>query len=46
MMNQEEHGSQELRQAVTRYRDKVLAHAASCDNLHELVDRLNERQPA
>ncbi|HEY2235338.1 MAG TPA: hypothetical protein VGK01_17835 [Candidatus Angelobacter sp.] len=41
-----EHGSQELRQVVVRYRNEVLAHAASCDNLHELVDRLNERQLA
>ena len=41
-----EHGSQQLREAVARYRNEVIAHAESCDNLHELVDRLNERQPA
>jgi hypothetical protein len=41
-----EHGSPELRQEVARYRDEVLAHATACDNLHELVDRLSEKQMA
>src|ERR1041385_8079724 len=41
-----EHGRLELRRDVARYRDEVLAHATACDNLHELVHRLSERQPA
>lgn len=41
-----EHGSPELRRDVARYRDDVMAYATACDNLHELVERLSERQPA
>lgn len=41
-----EHGSPALREAILRYRQDVLALAEGCDNLHELVDRLSEKQPA
>jgi hypothetical protein len=41
-----EHGSPELRRDVARYRDDVMAYATACDNLHELVERVSERQPA
>jgi len=39
-------GSLELREAIERYRDQVLGLAEGCDNLHEMVERLGERQPA
>jgi hypothetical protein len=39
-------GSLELREAIERYRDQVLGLAEGCDNLHELVDRLSEKQLA
>ncbi len=38
------HGSAALRAAIERNRDEMLAHAAEFDSLHELVDRLRERQ--
>jgi hypothetical protein len=41
-----EQGSPALRDAIGQYREEVLALAEGCDNLHELVDRLSERQPA
>lgn len=41
-----EQGSPGLRAAIQCYRQRVLALAEECDNLHELVDRMNERQPA
>jgi hypothetical protein len=41
-----EQGSAGLREAIQRYRHQVLALAEECDNLHEMVERLNERQPA
>jgi hypothetical protein len=39
-----EHGSLLLRTAVLQHREAVLDFAEECDSLHELVDRLAERQ--
>jgi hypothetical protein len=39
-------GSPELREAIERYRDQVLDLAEECDNLHEMVERLSEKQLA
>jgi hypothetical protein len=39
-------GSPELREAIERYRGQVLDLAEECDNLHEMVDRLSEKQLA
>lgn len=39
-------GSPELREAIESYRDQVLDLAEECDNLHEMVDRLSEKQLA
>lgn len=39
-------GSPELREAIESYRGQVLELADGCGNLHELVERLSERQPA
>jgi len=41
-----EQGSPGLREAIQCYRQRVLALAEECDNLHEMVERLSERQPA
>jgi hypothetical protein len=41
-----EQGSPALRDAIGQYREEVLALAEGCDDLHALVDRLSERQPA
>jgi hypothetical protein len=39
-------GSPELREAIERYRGQVLGLAEGCNNLHELVNRLSEKQLA
>lgn len=39
-----EHGSLALRKAVMEHRETILSFAEECDSLHELVDRLAERQ--
>lgn len=39
-------GSPGLREAIQRYRHQVLTLAEECDNLHEMVERLSEKQPA
>jgi hypothetical protein len=39
-------GNLELREAIERYRDQVLGLAEGCNNLHELVNRLSEKQLA
>jgi len=41
-----EHGSPALRRAIERHRDQVLDYAEECDSLHDLLDRLTERQLA
>ena len=38
------HGSLVLRKAVMEHRETVLSFVEECDSLHELVDRLAERQ--
>lgn len=39
-------GSPELREAIESYRGQVLDLAEECDNLHEMVERLSEKQLA
>jgi hypothetical protein len=39
-----EHGSLALRKAVIEHRETILSFAEECGSLHELVDRLAERQ--
>ena len=41
-----EQGSRALRDAIGQYREEVLSLVEGCDNLHELVDRSSEGQPA
>jgi hypothetical protein len=41
-----EEGSSPLKHAIRHYREEVLALAEGCDNLHELVERLHEKQLA
>jgi hypothetical protein len=41
-----EQGSPGLRAVIQCYRQRVLALAEECTNLHEMVERLSERQPA
>ena len=40
------HGTPALRAVIESHRDEVLAYAADCDGLHELVERLGEGQLA
>ena len=42
----EAHGSHALRDAIRQHRVEVLAQVRGCDSLHDLVDRLKERQLA
>jgi hypothetical protein len=41
-----EQGSAGLREAIQLYRHQVLALAEECNNLHEMVERLSEKQLA
>jgi hypothetical protein len=40
------YGTPELQTAIKEYRAEILTDSEQCDNLHELVESMLEKQPA